>query len=94
LDVTFYSERDDVYQAKIKSSDDIVVSETEVIANKGLNILSYDLAFSKIGKLSYLKKHKTELKQADNGSTYLPKGSYTVEIKGNGTTEKITFEIE
>ncbi|MGJ8715799.1 MAG: VPS10 domain-containing protein [Maribacter stanieri] len=94
LDVTFYSDRDDVYQAKIKSSDDIVVSETEVIANKGLNILSYDLAFSKIGKLNYLKKHKTELKQANNGSTYLPKGSYTVEIKGNGTTEKITFEIE
>ena len=94
LDVTFYSDRDDVYQAKIKSSDDIVVSETEVIANKGLNILSYDLAFSKIGKLNYLKKHKTELKQANNGSTYLPKGSYVVEIKGNGTTENITFEIE
>ncbi|MDP5061753.1 MAG: glycosyl hydrolase, partial [Maribacter sp.] len=94
LDITFYSNRDDVYQAKIKSSDDIVVSETEIIANKGLNILSYDLAFSKIGKLNYLKKHKTELKQADNGSTYLPKGSYVVEIIGNGTSENITFEIE
>ncbi|WP_424004199.1 VPS10 domain-containing protein [Maribacter sp. IgM3_T14_3] len=94
LDITFYSNRDDVYQAKIKSSDDIVVSETEIIASKGLNILSYDLAFSKIGKLNYLKKHKTELKQADNGSTYLPKGSYVVEIKGNGTNENITFEIE
>lgn len=94
LDITFYSNRDDAYQAKIKSSDDIVVSETEIIANKGLNILSYDLAFSKIGKLNYLKKHKTELKQADNGSTYLPKGSYVVEIIGNGTSENITFEIE
>jgi photosystem II stability/assembly factor-like uncharacterized protein len=94
LDITFYSNRDDVHHAKIKSSDDIVVSETEIIANKGLNILSYDLAFSKIGKLNYLKKHKTELKQADNGSTYLPKGSYIVEIKGNGTSENITFEIE
>ncbi|WP_299318686.1 sialidase family protein [uncultured Maribacter sp.] len=94
LDITFYSDSDDVYQAKIKSSDDIVVSKTEIIANKGLNILSYDLAFSKIGKLNYLKKHKTVLKQADNGSTYLPKGSYVVEIKGNGTSENITFEIE
>ena len=94
LDITFYSNRDDVYEAKIKSSDNIIVSETEIIANKGLNILSYDLAFSKIGKLNYLKKHKTELKQADNGSTYLPKGSYVVEIKGNGTSENITFEIE
>ncbi|HDZ04531.1 hypothetical protein LCGC14_0079370 [marine sediment metagenome] len=94
LDITFYSDNDDLYQAKIKSADDIIVSETEIIANKGLNILSYDLAFSKIGKLNYLKKHKTELKQSDNGSTYLPKGSFTVEIKGNGTTENITFEIE
>ncbi|WP_324024651.1 glycosyl hydrolase [Maribacter sp. BPC-D8] len=94
LDITFYSDSDDVYQAKIKTSDDIVVSETEIIANKGLNILSYDIAFSKIGKLNYLKKHKTILKQADNGSTYLPKGSYVVEIKGNGTSENITFEIE
>lgn len=94
LDITFYSDSDDVYQAKIISSDDIVVSETEIIANKGLNILSYDVAFSKIGKINYLKKHKTVLKQADNGSAYLPKGTYTAEIKGNDTVEKVTFDIE
>ncbi|WP_300026996.1 glycosyl hydrolase [uncultured Maribacter sp.] len=94
LDITFYSDSDDVYEAKILSSDGIVVSETEIIADKGLNVLSYDVAFSKIGKMNYLKKHKTVLKQADNGSTYLPKGTYTVEIKGNGTVEKATFDIE
>jgi len=94
LDITFYSDSDDVYEAKIISSDDIVVSETEIIADKGLNVLSYDVAFSKIGKMNYLKKHKTVLKQADNGSTYLPKGTYTIEIKGNGTVEKTTFDIE
>ncbi|MBU2900477.1 WD40/YVTN/BNR-like repeat-containing protein [Maribacter dokdonensis] len=94
LDITFYSDSDDVYEAKIISSDDIVVSETEIIADKGLNVLSYDVAFSKIGKMNYLKKHKTVLKQADNGSTYLPKGTYTIEIKGNGTVEKATFDIE
>ena len=94
LDITFYSNRDEVYQAKIKSSDDILVSETDIVSDKGINILSYDLAFSKIGKLNYLKKHKTELKTADDGKTYLPKGSYTVELKGNGKTELVTFEIE
>ena len=94
LDVNFYSNADDVYTAKIMSSDAIIVSETEVAADKGLNILSYDMAFSKIGKLNYLKKHKTELKEADNGKTYLPKGSYTVELNGNGKTEQIGFEIE
>jgi photosystem II stability/assembly factor-like uncharacterized protein len=94
LDVNFYSNADDVYTAKIMSSDAIIVSETEVAADKGLNILSYDMAFSKIGKLNYLKKHKTKLKEADNGKTYLPKGSYTVELNGNGKTEQIGFEIE
>jgi hypothetical protein len=94
LDINFYSNSDDVYTAKIMSSDAILVSETEIAADKGLNILSYDLAFTKSGKLNYLKKHKTELKAADNGKTYLPKGNYTVELEGNGKTEKVTFEIE
>ncbi|WP_419213307.1 WD40/YVTN/BNR-like repeat-containing protein [Maribacter sp. X9] len=94
LDISFYSGSDDAVEAKISSSDDIVVSETHVPADKGLNILSYDLTFSKIGKLNYLKKHKTELKEAKDGKTYLPKGTYTVELKGNGIAEKTTFEIE
>ena len=94
LDISFYSNRDEVYQAKIKSSDDILVSETDIVSDKGINILSYDLAFTKIGKLNYLKKHKTELKTAGDGKTYLPKGSYSVELKGNGKTETVTFEIE
>ena len=94
LDISFYSSANDVFDAKIISADDIVVSETQITGDKGLNILSYDMAFSKIGKLNYLKKHKTELKEADNGKTYLPKGSYTVELIGNGTTEKVSFEIE
>jgi len=94
LDIVFYSNTDEIYQAKIKSSDDIVVSATEIIPDKGLNVLSYDLAFSKIGKLNYLKKHKTELKQADNSNTYLPKGTYSVELKGNGKLKLVTFDIE
>ena len=84
----------DIDEYKIKSYDDILVSETDIVSDKGINILSYDLAFTKIGKLNYLKKHKTELKTAGDGKTYLPKGSYSVELKGNGKTETVTFEIE
>ena len=94
LDISFYSNSDDAFVAKIMSSDGIVVSETEIAADKGLNLLSYDLAFSKIGKLNYLKKHKTKLEEAKNGKIYLPKGSYTVALKGNGKTEQVTFDIE
>ncbi|QLG45346.1 VPS10 domain-containing protein [Costertonia aggregata] len=94
LDITFYASKAEKYIATIKTMDGIVVSATELEADKGLNVLSYDLAFSKAGRMAYLKRKKTELKDAKNGKTYLPKGKYVVELKGNGGTKNVTFEIE
>lgn len=94
LDITFYTSKPDTFTAKITTLDGIEVSATEIGADKGLNILSYDLAFSKFGKMAYLKKNKKELKEADNGKTYLPKGKYMVELEGNKADEKVAFEIE
>ena len=39
-------------------------------------------------------KKKVELKEAENGKTYLPKGKYVVDIDGNSGKENIEFEIE
>lgn len=94
LDVSFYSGKSTTYSAQIKTEDGITVSKTSIEAVKGLNILSYDVSFSKAGKSAYLKKHKTELKKAENGKTYLPKGSYIVEIKANGATDTKHFDID
>ena len=97
LDITFYSDAEDeadAFKATILSSDGIEVSSTELAADKGLNVLSFDVAFSKAGKMNYLKKHKTELTEAKNGKTYLPKGDYSVVLKGNGSEEKKEFKIE
>jgi len=94
LDISFYSSKAGTFNAKIKTADGVVVSETEMEADKGLNILSYDVAFSKAGAMAFRSKSKMELSEAKNGKTYLPKGSYEVEIKGNGKTEKVEFEIE
>jgi photosystem II stability/assembly factor-like uncharacterized protein len=94
LDVTFYSGKVGSVSAQIKTVDNIVVSKTELNVIKGLNILSYDVAFSKAGKSAYLKKHKTELKAAKNGKTYLPKGNYIIEIGKDGIKEKVQFAIE
>ena len=93
-DVTFYSKKSGNYIAKVITLDGITVSTTEVKADKGFNILSYDMAFSKAGKMAYLKKNKTELRTANNGKTYLPLGTYIMEIAGNGTMEKQEFRIE
>ncbi len=93
LDIVFYSADANSYTAFIKYQD-IVVSEVSLVADPGINILSYDLAFSKKGKSEYLKKIKRELKTAKDGKTYLPKGKYTVEVQGGRNTDKATFEIK
>lgn len=94
LDIVFYSGKPGKYTAKVFSSDGTEVSSTALEADKGLNIMSYDVAFSKAGKSAYLKKNKKELKEADNGKTYLPPGKYSIEISGQGASEKVEFEIE
>ncbi|MBT8211257.1 MAG: glycosyl hydrolase, partial [Eudoraea sp.] len=94
LDIVFYSGNSGPYTAHIRYQDDIVVSEVALEADKGLNVLSYDLAFSKQGKTDFLKKIKKELKKAQDGKTYLPKGEYTVELEGKRVAEKVSFTIE
>jgi len=94
LDLTFYCGKPGSISAQIKADDGTIVSKTQLNATKGLNILSYDVAFTKAGKAAYLKKRKTELKEAENEKTYLPKGKYVVLMEGNGTKESVEFEIE
>ena len=94
LDIIFYTSDATVCNARVKTVDGIVVSETEIATDKGMNILSYDVAFTKAGEKAYRSKYKTELTKADNGKIYLPKGSYIVEIDGNGKSEAVNFEIE
>lgn len=65
----------------VKTDDAITVSETRFAANKGLNVLSYDVAFSKAGKKAYLKKHKTMPDEAQDGKTYLPSGTFHISLK-------------
>ncbi len=94
LDLVFYTTKPAAYTAKVLTVNGVEVSRTEVEADKGLNIVSYDVAFSKKGKIAYQKKNKKELKEAKNGKTYLPKGSYEVQISGNGVVQKVPFTID
>ena len=94
LDVCFYSKESGNYTFRVKSDTGITVSETEMGADPGLNIISYDVAFSKKGKMDYQKRIKKDLKAASDGKTYLPKGTYTVVISGNKIEESLEFTIE
>ena len=94
LDVTFYSKIPGTYAFKVKSSTGVTVSESEMEADAGLNVISYDVAFSKKGKMDYRKRNKGDLKAASDGKTYLPKGTYTIVITGNKVEESLEFTIE
>ncbi len=59
--------------------------------NTGFNEAMFDASFSKKGKKMFEKAtKKVELKAAQNGVFYLPKGKYIVKI-GNAENE---FEIK
>ncbi|MEM9363211.1 MAG: glycosyl hydrolase [Bacteroidota bacterium] len=94
LDLHFYTSKDGTFNSSIQTLNGTEVSATTIEADKGINVLSYDLAFSKKGKTNFLKKNKMKLEAAKNGKTYLPKGSYVAVLSGNGSNERIEFTIE
>ncbi len=93
-DIVFYANSPGNFKANVVAENGVAVSSTTVNADKGLNVLSYDVAFDKNGLTNYRRKVKTELKEADNGKTYLPKGSYKVVLSGNGVEESVSFKID
>ncbi|MCL6266756.1 glycosyl hydrolase [Flagellimonas myxillae] len=94
IDLSYYASQAGQCHFKVMTANGTEVSSSQMLADKGLNVLSYDLAFSKKGKSNFLKKNKMKLEEAKNGKTYLPKGSYSIEISGNGQTEKVEFAID
>ncbi|MEJ2584574.1 MAG: glycosyl hydrolase [Robiginitalea sp.] len=94
LDINFYSRKGGLVTAVVQTPDGIALSETEVKADPGFNVISYDVAFSKSGKKQYLSKYKTPLKEASDGKTYLPKGAYEIVLTLGGEQQKKPFKIK
>ena len=95
MDITFYTNSSAAAILKITTLDGIEVSTVDMVADKGFNIVSYDLAFSDKGKKAYEKKMKKKLSSAKNGKTYLPKDTYKLEIyTGNGEKHEQEFTVE
>lgn len=70
---------------------ELLVNSVSATADKGYNEMIFDVSFSKKGKKAFEKVNKKiDLKEAQNGVFYLPKGTYTVQI---GET-KSEFEIK
>ncbi|MDM9629960.1 VPS10 domain-containing protein [Robiginitalea aurantiaca] len=94
LDIVFYSQKGGKTAASIQTADGIVLSETELMADPGINVISYDVAFSEKGKKNYLSKYKAKLIEAGDGKTYLPKGAYKVILTNQQKEVSEAFTIE
>ncbi len=70
--------------------DDVKVNSISVDADKGFNVFSFDVTFSKNGLKSYKKANeKEDIKAAQNDVFYLPKGKYVVKIGDSKSEFKI-----
>jgi hypothetical protein len=73
---TFFAKNPTVGTWHLISDKNVVLFEEEVELTKGLQQVSYDLIIQEKALKKYSRKHKTEVKPADDGRVYLPKGSY------------------
>lgn len=89
ISVQFYNSKAEKITLTIQSEDEIILQEYTIDAVKGVNVFEYDVTISKRGKKS-LEKDGVEIKEADNGKFYLPKGNYSFYIK----SEHKQFEIK
>ncbi|MGK0447183.1 MAG: photosystem II stability/assembly factor-like uncharacterized protein [Polaribacter sp.] len=88
--LSIFSNSEKKTTVKVYSSD-IEVNSFSVNLNKGFNTSSFNVSFSKKGRIAYQKANsKGKLKAAKNDAYYLPKGKYTLKI-GN---EKQAFEVK
>ena len=69
---------------KIINAQNETVKTINHIADKGFNIINYDLTVNATEKS----------KKADDGNVYIAPGKYTVEISINGVTEKKSLEVK
>ncbi|MGB0198632.1 MAG: WD40/YVTN/BNR-like repeat-containing protein [Flavobacteriaceae bacterium] len=75
-----YSALEKSVDMHVKSDDDVEVFLTTIDLHTGLNYMTYDLSVQEENLRKFMRKHK-ELKQADNGIFYLPKGNYSLQLE-------------
>ena len=70
-----------------------VLNSWEVILTKGFNVVTYNASVSQKGK-KQLEKEDISIFQGANGTFYLPKGSYVVEVSMGDFTINKKVEVK
>ena len=95
LPIKFYTNANGDYTLKVLSKDDKTLFSKAINASKGFNYANYNLTLSDSGARHLRKENKDlNLEKASNGNYYLLKGTYTIEISGNGKTQTNLFKVK
>ncbi|MGJ8591606.1 MAG: VPS10 domain-containing protein [Aquaticitalea sp.] len=90
-ELQFYANSSGKQTIKILSEKNSELQTISINADKGFNVVGYDLTISETGRKSFLKENTNlEIKTAENGKAYLPAGVYTIQIG----SEKTNLEIK
>lgn len=93
--LNFHVKKGGTFTIKVIANNDVVLNEYNVNFDTGFNTWNYDLSVTEKGRKKYLKKAEdATIPKKKNGAYYLPKGTYTIEISGNGSKDATKLVIE
>jgi len=90
IKLSFYSPTAGTATIEVLNDKGKVLQELNTAVDKGLNFYTYNGSINPAG----LKRFKETSKTADNGTAYLPKGTYTIKIGGTmgGGAQELVVE--
>lgn len=94
IQIPYYLKKKGELSFEIQHISGLIVYSTSINSDAGLNYYSYDLSFSDKGLSNYRSDFKEELKEAENGVHYLPKGTFKVSISDGVISAEGEFKIE
>lgn len=92
VNISFYSPKSGKVKLEVLNTDGRTIQEITVTADAGLNFYEYNGSISKNGIKRFEKNVAPE--KAHNGSYYLPKGTYTVKLTGDGGSASEKLEVK
>jgi photosystem II stability/assembly factor-like uncharacterized protein len=94
-DIYFHAKNAGTFTIKVLAENEVVLNEYKINADAGFNTWTYDLSITEKGRKKYLKKEEdASISKKKNGSYYAPKGTYTIEVSGNGGKDSMNLVIE
>ena len=91
--IQIYSPRSGEVKISVRTDDGKALNEWTENMDKGISVVNYNLSVSEKGK-KVLDKKDISIEEADNGTYYLSKGKYKLEISQGDQTSETDLEIK